>query len=681
MHDIFITVLNMSITGSFVIAAVWLARLLLKKAPKSASYLLWVVVGFRLLFPFSIESAFSLIPFNSSQPITQNLAILQVPAIPSMPVLESESILAPMPVNTTVQYGSIISGNFAPLDLYSAAPAQFLWWPNVFAGVWLTGVVAMLLYAIVSYYMLSLRMASARRIGSNVYKAKDITSPFVLGIIKPKIYLPIDLKNHERDYVLLHEQSHISRKDHIVKLVAYFALALHWFNPLVWVSFLLMGKDMEMSCDERVIKKMGVGIKKDYTLTLLSMATGNKIINAGPLSFGEGGIKERVKNVLKFKKPSQIFIIFILLVVVALSVGLAMNRANNAANAYEYTGDEQNGTASIQGTPYVGAAHETARIVGYMPQPASGWWVQGIQIGQDHGQSGHGPYTLTVYYEPLTYHAARLMWEVPVQNFYANADFLFEHIGNLQAVSFSVNTGQTGRVDSDIYVYRWNVTSGDYAAELIVNERRSEIQETWTWHDYTQDDISIRARQPGSYTGAIAIVNNTLYLDQVEIIFIHDQQRIDELWPNWVEEQQAQFPSHDWTLYDKMPSGYYIRHINVELVNWNNEARIAELGLDPETALNDGWPYEYRISAQTLSFEITPETIFEFVDAALDLPCTLPYGNRYRATNLQNFIQARPWLADESLAGASTFRRVPMYVQVNSHGQVVRVVEEFFLTQ
>jgi len=577
-------------------------------------------------------------------------------------------------------------GNFNTQEIPNILPAQAVnapiqWWPNVFAWLWLAGVAVMVTYSAVSYYMLSLKIGRAVRVGTNIYKANNIRSPFVLGLINPKIYLPPNLNPQECKYILLHEQTHIGRKDHIIKLVAFLILTLHWFNPLVWVSFLLVGKDMEMSCDERVIKIMGGSIKKDYSRTLISMATGNRVIGASPIAFGEGGIKERVKNVLSFKKPSQIFLVFTVVLVLALSVGLAMNRASAQANEStpNYTQDstgyesDTNTNGPMQSTPYVGAAHETGRIVASAPLPGVGWIVQGIQIGADHGNSGYGPYTLTIFYEPEDYQTANLMWDIPVDAFESIAEFLFNHIDNLQGVSLSANYGQTWQADENVFDYRWSITrSGAYNIE--------HGQGVWTWTE--EDSISdFQEQHAGALTGPIAIVGNRLYLDPVEIIFISDHDRIEELWPNWVEQQTALFPEHNWSLSDLMPNGHYIRHFNVELIFWNDGTRIAELGLDPEAAFADGWPYEYRLPAETLSFEIAPDAVFEFIDSGLLLSDTSPYGNRSRATNLQDFLTVRPHLMDETLSGASTFRRIPMYIQVNELGQVVRVTEEFFLTQ
>ena len=342
MNSIFLTILHMSLTGSFVIAAVCLARLLLKRAPKYISYMLWIVVAFRLLVPFSVESAFSLIPFNASQAIpaaVQPVADMPTYGITTGNQLPGGNIATPVTPNTPALSNQPPIPEGTPLS----TARQIVWWPGVFAALWLVGFVAMVAYGTASYYILHLKMAKAGRIGGNVYRADNITSPFVLGFIRPKIFLPPYLKANEREYILLHEQTHIGRKDHIVKLTAYFILALHWFNPLAWVAFLQMEKDMEMSCDERVLRTMGGSIKKDYSMTLLSLATDRRTLLASPLAFGESGTKARVKNVLNFKRPSRIFGALAIVLVLGLSIGLGMNRT--AGTPAEITADgEYDGT-------------------------------------------------------------------------------------------------------------------------------------------------------------------------------------------------------------------------------------------------------------------------------------------------------------------------------------------------
>ncbi|MFT4143148.1 MAG: M56 family metallopeptidase [Mobilitalea sp.] len=312
MDKLFLTILNMSLTGTYVILGICLVRLPLKKAPKIISYCLWTVAGFRLIFPYSIESIFSLIPFKA-QTIPSDIALQPIPRIESGILHLNSAVSSVLPAAATPNEAN-------PLQL----------WITIGGQVWMLGVVIMLICGIMSFFILKQKMKVAIQIEENIYEAQNIKSPFVLGVFHPRIYLPSDLSAQERSYILLHEQIHIKRRDHLVKFVAYFAISLHWFNPLAWVAFLLMGVDMEMSCDERVLKEMGSEIKKDYSLSLISLATQRHFVSGSPLAFGEGGIKERIKNILNFKKPSRVIIIVSVMVMAALSVGFAVNRADKA---------------------------------------------------------------------------------------------------------------------------------------------------------------------------------------------------------------------------------------------------------------------------------------------------------------------------------------------------------------
>ncbi len=315
MDKLFLTIVNMSLTGSFVILGICLVRLPLKKAPKIISYCLWTVAGFRLIFPYSIESIFSLIPFKA-QTIPSDIALQPIPRIESG-ILQLNSIVS-----------SVLPAAATPNE---ANPLQI--WITIGGWVWIVGAFIMLLYGVASFFILKRKMKATMHLEGNIYEGQNIKSPFVLGIFYPRIYLPADLSAKERRYILLHEQIHIKRRDHLVKLVAYFAISLHWFNPLAWVAFLLMGVDMEMSCDERVLKEMGSEIKKDYSLSLISLATKQHFVNGSPLAFGEGGIKERIKNVLNFKKKSRVIIVISVMVMAGLSIGFAVNREDKAMDA------------------------------------------------------------------------------------------------------------------------------------------------------------------------------------------------------------------------------------------------------------------------------------------------------------------------------------------------------------
>ncbi len=319
MDKLFLTILNMSLTGAFVIAAICLARLPLKKAPKIISYCLWAVAGFRLVFPFSIESVFSLIPFKA-QTIPPDIAMQAIPRIDSGIPFVNNAVSRILPAATPAA---------------SVNPLQV--WTTIGAFVWLIGVAVMVLYGVVSYVILKRKVRGAAHIEANIHEAEMIQSPFVLGVFKPKIYLPVGLSAQERGYILLHEQTHIRRCDHIIKFAAYFILCLHWFNPLAWAACLLMGADMELSCDERVLKEMGGEMKKDYSLSLLSFATERRIIGGSPLAFGEGGAKERIKNVLNFKKPSRVIVAVSVALVAVLIVGFAANQATDRNLAMQGT--------------------------------------------------------------------------------------------------------------------------------------------------------------------------------------------------------------------------------------------------------------------------------------------------------------------------------------------------------
>ena len=323
MGKLFLTILNMSLTGAFVVAVICLARLLLKKAPKIISYCLWVVAGFRLAFPFSIESLYSLIPFKA-QPIPPDIVTSYVPSVESGVTL----------VNNTA--GGALSPTLTDLAANVNTP-QF--WTMIGSWVWFAGSAVMLIYGVVSYIRLRHNLSSAIRVEGNIYETDCIKSPFVSGIFKPKIFIPPGLFGQERQYIILHERTHIRRFDHVFKFVAYFILCLHWFNPLAWVAFLLMGVDMEMSCDERVLKELGGEIKKNYSVSLLSLAVGRRVISGSPLAFGEDDVKNRIKNVLKFKKSSRIVVALAIVFVTVLGLGLMMSKVSDGVAAEQATDD------------------------------------------------------------------------------------------------------------------------------------------------------------------------------------------------------------------------------------------------------------------------------------------------------------------------------------------------------
>ena len=303
MEKLFFTVLGMSATGSLVILAVLLARLALRKAPKAFSYALWAVALFRLLCPFQIQTG--------------------IPALNS----QVNGFLADHPY----QEGQPTETGGEPWeDLVPVInqPGPVPDWRTVPAAIWLAGTAALLGYGALSLLGLRRRLAGSVPLEGekNVRLAGHIPSPFVLGLVRPVIYLPSDLNEGERDYILLHERTHIRRFDHVTRGLAWLAAAVHWFNPLVWLAFYLAGRDMEMSCDEAVLRKMGREIRADYSASLLRLSQGGKL-PAGPLAFGGSGFQSRIKNILSYKKPAFWVAALALAGVCVIGAALATNRA------------------------------------------------------------------------------------------------------------------------------------------------------------------------------------------------------------------------------------------------------------------------------------------------------------------------------------------------------------------
>ena len=317
-YELLPIVFNMSVTASVVIVFVLLARLLLKRAPKIFSYALWAVVLFRLLCPVSITTDFSLLGLFDA-PVTETTThTTAVEYIPQDVVhTPAPEVKLPVPgVNQSVNEALPLGDEQTAADPLEAPVA-------LATLVWLAGIGVLAAYSVVSLLRLRRKLIGALPLRDNIYLADYIDSPFVMGIFRPKIYLPSSLTEQEQGYIILHEQHHIRRGDHIIKALAFFALCIHWFNPMVWVAFVLSSKDMEMSCDEAVVRKLGEGIRADYSASLLSLATGRRIIAGTPLAFGEGDTKSRIKNLLNWKraKPAVVFLALALVVLVAAVCG------------------------------------------------------------------------------------------------------------------------------------------------------------------------------------------------------------------------------------------------------------------------------------------------------------------------------------------------------------------------
>ena len=316
MSDLFISVLNMSITASYVILAVMLLRLVLKGMPKKHPYALWSVVGFRLVCPVSFKSIFSLFslkPFDMTK--AQQMNEYSLTYIQGTKPIEAAQTTIGIPAANSVIQEQILS----PPDDNGFRYVLY----GLFA-LWTAGIIALLIYSAVKFIKLKKSLSTSILLEKGVYQSENISSPFIVGIIRPRIYVPSGIDDGYMAYVLAHERYHIKRFDNGIKLIAYFLLVLHWFNPLVWLAFYLMTKDMEMSCDEAVISK-NPDIKKTYSTVLLSFATNKRFPAPSPISFSENGVKARIKNVLHYKKPKKIIQAVAIILCLALLTACAAN--------------------------------------------------------------------------------------------------------------------------------------------------------------------------------------------------------------------------------------------------------------------------------------------------------------------------------------------------------------------
>ena len=309
MNELFLKIINMSISASWLVLAVLILRFVLKKAPKWINVLLWGIVAIRLICPFSFESTLSLIP--SAETIPLNIGMDTTPTINS-------GISA---INNAVN--PIISQSNTPMAGASINPLQIT--IGIYEYIWIFGMIALAVYTAISYWRLRRKVDTAVRYKDNIFQSENVSSPFVFGIIKPRIYLPFKMNGQDLEHVVAHEHAHIRRKDHWWKPFGFLLLTIHWFNPLMWMAYVLLCRDIELACDEKVIKELGNEQRGDYTHALVACSVNRRMIAACPLAFGEVSVKERVKSVMNYKKPAFWVIIISVIVCVGVAVCFLTN--------------------------------------------------------------------------------------------------------------------------------------------------------------------------------------------------------------------------------------------------------------------------------------------------------------------------------------------------------------------
>lgn len=355
LQNLFSTVLNMTITGSVVIGCVLLARLALGRAPRGFAYALWAVVLFRLLCPVSVSAPVSVLELaGAPEPKTGVGAVEYVPMPVSAP-------------SETMAVGVLPAQAAAPVPARAEPGVD---WHLLGTWTWSAGFAALALYGVVSYVDLKRKLRESTPAGRGIREADGIKSPFVLGLLRPVIYLPAGLGEEERRYILLHERFHVRHGDHLVKAVFWLAVCIHWFNPLVWLAFVLCTRDMEMRCDEAVLKKLGPQVRSDYAQSLLNLAAGRRLVPA-PLAFGEGDTGKRVKHVLGWKRSRLWMAVPAAVLCVTVLVLTACNPDFHLVEKQLLFGNRYRATAVL------GQADSLERVYGLREHDEHLWWQEG----------------------------------------------------------------------------------------------------------------------------------------------------------------------------------------------------------------------------------------------------------------------------------------------------------------
>jgi bla regulator protein blaR1 len=468
VKQILIEILNLSLSASFAVAAVLVLRMLLKKAPKRYSYFLWLIVFFRFLCPITAKSALSLVPIKSKALIYSGQ---------SMGKLTIDT--GARNFDSTANY--VINNAFSVAPVTSSGPNLMSIFASVSVVIWLAGIITILISLSIRFLKLKRKLQTATMVHSNskrggtaVYESDQISSPFLLGFFRPAIYLPLNLGEKEQIHVLAHEMMHVQRKDYLVKLICFLAVILHWFNPLIWLSFFLMIKDMEMSCDEAVIHRTREDIRAEYSTVLLniSMKQSGLIL---PVAFGESNTSSRIKNVLSLKRPrtwigiSAIMLIAIATITLMTSSERIERNFDDSGNGPEVlTEEELNNILIDNRTPYIGNHIKDLTLLGALSAS------EGLEYDHIELQTKQEPYELIVFYN--------LSENVDIEDIdkkteYSNAILLFATIENMSTCSYHINN------DGESYILSYSrdelekVFGGSLYSYSENSERIGELKE------------------------------------------------------------------------------------------------------------------------------------------------------------------------------------------------------------
>lgn len=443
MEHFFITILDMSMTASFVILAVFAIRFCIRRAPRRFSYALWAFVGFRLIFPFSLPSAFSL--FNLSVFADRGIGGSSNLYVPDGTVSQVRSHLSESSIAQT-----------AP-GLFQANPSGSVDTWQIFlplgTTVWIAGILILVAWTMISWIRTKRRIQNAVRFQDHIYECEDIPSPFVMGFFRPRIYIPFHLNEDDRRMILLHENYHIRRRDYAIKLFSWMLVCLYWFHPLVWAAWIAMTKDMEMSCDEQVIRILGETKKAAYSKALLGFAAEEHFPSGSIPGFGENNIKTRIKHVLHFHPAGTVTVFFLIVLFVAAAAVLGTNSTGNKAKQNDMESSGQN-TVSDTATdlyalknPYVGDASADGALLNKLSElgflPASSFTYE-LMTDEE-------PYILNILFTSVPEDRDDAMLQLSDAG-----NLLLVLIDNLSEVRFTY----PGEDDSSITLY-WNLEAAD----------------------------------------------------------------------------------------------------------------------------------------------------------------------------------------------------------------------------
>ena len=447
LENVFMKLINMSISAGWLILAVLILRIFLKKSPKWVNVFLWGVVGIRLISPFNFESTLSLIPSAETVPMDIGMAV--------RPNVDSGINIVNSVVNSVIEF------MYAPPvnNVTSANPLQILL--PVYAGIWFLGMVVLFTYSVISYWRLCRKVKTAVLYRDNIFQSENVRTPFVLGIIKPRIYLPFGLAGQNLEHVVFHEKAHIRRKDHWWKPLGFLLLTVYWFNPLVWLAYVLLGRDIEIACDENVIKKLDNVQRADYTQALVTCSVNRRLITACPLAFGEVGVKERVKSVMNYKKPAFWTILISVVVCAAVAVCFLTNPKQDTDSAYSQIleiADFKNGEVfQFNEVPWEASKEETEDIIGLslVEDPYRNPAPEGIKLYISDEEYFLNGISATPYFE---FHDDKL-WIVQLyfdvdENSQEWFESIVEELNGLygaETEKFSNSSGKTENVG-----YKWN---------------------------------------------------------------------------------------------------------------------------------------------------------------------------------------------------------------------------------